>query len=81
MQKKLDETIEKLSRAEAQINILENSISKPEFDLKPSLVIQKLPWSETKSDMDLVIDVFKEINTFKDTINRFHVDSTIAQFV
>ena len=42
-QKKLDETIEKLSGAEARINILENSISKPEFDLKPSLVIQKLP--------------------------------------
>ena len=40
-QNKLDHTIEKLSEAEARIQILENS--KPEFDLKPSLVIQKLP--------------------------------------
>ena len=59
-QNKLDHTIEKLSEAEARIQILENS--KPEFDLKPSLVIQKLPRSETKSDMELVIDVFKVIN-------------------
>ena len=61
-QNKLDVTIEKLSDAEARITILESSISKPDFDLKPSLVIQKLPRSETKSDMELVIEVFREIN-------------------
>jgi hypothetical protein len=62
LENKIIDIIEKLSGTESRIHIIENGISKYEFDLNPSLVDQKLPRLDNKSDMDLVIDVFKEIN-------------------